>query len=132
MYGQPRSLGLFYTKVFGIFYPNLGLSPLPTQTTAIYLSLLAISRCAFIEYMQVRWYLCGKRDTKYNLGALFYSFLWGVNSLEVMTKQSVRFLILSGESIFQGFIFKFVYPRPRVSRNQYRSLPVCFSFQQIN
>ena len=34
-----------------IFYPNLRLSPLPTQTTAIYLSLLAISLCAFIEYM---------------------------------------------------------------------------------
>ena len=90
-----------------IFYPNLRLSPLPTQATAIYLSLLAFSLCAFLEYMKVRWYPCGKRDTKDNPGALFYSFLWGVNSLEVMIKQSVRFLILSGGSIFQGFILIF-------------------------
>ena len=47
-----------------------------------------------------------KETHKRQAGFPVLFFLVGVimNSLEVMTKQSVRFLMLSGDSIFQGFI----------------------------
>ena len=91
-----------------IFYPNLRLSPLPTQTTAIYLSLLAISLSVLLLNTCRSGGISVAKETQ-NTTWVPCSILscFGVNSLEVMTKQSVRFLILSGGSIFQGFILIF-------------------------